>query len=468
MSLCPRRILALASAAALSGCLVHADRALLRQRAAAIHDPTSVLGLAHPGAEGNAADAAAIAVEADLDRYLRFALLRNAGLAAEYERFLAAAERVPQVSSPPDPMLTFTQFVEEVQTRTGPQERRWALTQAFPWFGELGARGDVAKGELEEQWQRVVQKRLAVERDVAVAYAEYGYLAQAIRITRTFVALLEQLEPVVQRRVAAGISSQADLLRLQVEIGRVENDLASHERVRPSLSARLAAAMNWRDDALLPLPELVEPARATSEVEATLQRALAGNPELEELRQRVRTARDRVRVAGYDRWPDLSVGVDYIETDAAVAPVPGSGDDPWALRVGFSLPLWRAKYAASEREAEARVRAAMAALADREVSLRAELEAAAFALDDADRQVVLFRDSLLPRAREALTVTRIAYTGGSASLLDMIDSERALLQFEIAYWRACRDHHRARARLEALAGGRALPGREPTNGGTAR
>jgi outer membrane protein TolC len=52
-----------------------------------------------------------------------------------------------------------------------------------------------------------------------------------------------------------------------------------------------------------------------------------------------------------------------------------------------------------------------------------------------------------------LEVTRAAYRAGTSSLLDLIDSERALLEFEIGYWRACRDHYQSRARLEALIGG---------------
>ena len=100
------------------------------------------------------------------------------------------------------------------------------------------------------------------------------------------------------------------------------------------------------------------------------------------------------------------------------------------------------------------------ALSDRRATLRAELEHAAFLLDDAARQVALYRDTLLPRAREGLEVTRTAYRSGSASVLDLIDSERALLEFETGYWRACRDHHQSLARLEALVGGEIEGGTE--------
>jgi len=265
--------------------------------------------------------------------------------------------------------------------------------------------------------------------------------------------LLRQLEPSVQRRIAGGTGGQQDLLRLQVEIGRVENELSSRQQVRRAISARLAAAMNMPERKLLPLPTLTEPVLRTVDTDSLLSRAQSLSPVLLELAERERTNSHARDLAGLDKWPDLTVGVDYFETGDALTPVPGSGDDPWALRVMFNLPIGRTRYAAAAREAERKVAAVRYQLADRQAKLRSEVEHAVFQRDDAARQVVLYRDSLLPRAREALEVTRSAYRAGAAPLLDLIDSERALLEFETGYWRACRDQHQSQARVSELVGG---------------
>jgi len=390
-----------------------------------------------------------------LGLYLRYGMHRNAELRSQYERWRAALERIPQVTSLPDPVFSFSQFVETVETRTGPQERRYSLSQTFPWFGKLDLRGSVAAGDAEERWQRVVAARLRVERNIQIAYFDYAYLAQSIRITGDVLELLKQLEPVVQQRIVGADGGQQDLLRLQVEIGRVENDLASFQKVRRSLSARLAAAMNLRRRDPLPLPELTEPdlGRVVADTEGLLRRAERLNPELRELAERIRKNQDRRDLAGLQRWPDVTLGVDYFETGTALAPTRGDGDDPFAFRVMFNLPIWGGRYSAAEREAEHQISAATQALSDRRTTLHADVEHAAFQLDDAARQLLLYRETLLPRARESLEVTRAAYRAGSSSFLDLIDSERALLEFETGYWRACRDHYQSKARLEALIGG---------------
>ena len=174
MSVSLKPALAMAAMASLVGCHFHADRELLRQRIAAMQHPQPVLRSLTPDAERVAASVKTreqVVAGVDLDSYVRYGLHHNAGLRAAYEQFLAAVERIPQVSSLPDPVFSFTQFLEEVQTRTGPQQRRYSLTQAFPWFGELELRGNVARIQMEELWQRVVQKQLVVEQEIATLLA---------------------------------------------------------------------------------------------------------------------------------------------------------------------------------------------------------------------------------------------------------------------------------------------------------
>ena len=391
---------------------------------------------------------------ANLELYISYGLHRNADLRGTYERWRAALERIPQVSSLPDPVFTFAQFVEEVQTRTGPQDRRYTVSQGLPWFGKLDLRGRVAGGSAEEHWQAVGGKRLDVESQIAVAFYEYGYLAQSQRITEGNLQLLEQLEPVVRQRVAAGLAGQQELLKLQVEIGKVQNDLASIDNIRPTLSARLAATMNFPGNTLLPLPDLTEPPPSEQTVENLLERTDAQNPLLNGLRERIKKDELAQELAGLERWPDLTVGVDYIETGEALGPVSGSGDDPWALRLGFTLPISRGRYAAAEREAERNLAASRYDLQSQQVSIRAELEHAVFKVDDAARQVGLYRDTLLPRARESLDLTRTAYTAGRSTLLELIEAERDLLDIENAYWRACKDQLQSQARLTTIVGDR--------------
>lgn len=452
--------LAAGAALALTACASTYDADLARRRTESLYGATSVAVPADDSTEPPETQHSESLESADLDECLRYGLAHSADLRAAFERWRAATERVEQVSTLPDPRLTYGEFLEEIQTRTGAQERRLGLSQAFPWPGELAARGRVAERRAEAEWQAVEFERLRVAAAIEVAFHEYAFLARELALTREVQGLLRGLEPVVQARVRAG-AGQDQLLRLQVELGRVEDDVASLELRRPVLSARLAQVLNLRatgDAALtLPQPVLREPkAGEFGAIEASVlfERALEANPHLARLARELAASREAESLAGFKRRPSFAVGVDTIQTSAALSPTtPGSGDDPVVLNLSLSLPIWRSSYAAAEREARHLVHAARQQLDSAEVALRADIEGEVYRSDDAARRLALQRDSLIPRAKEALDLTLVAYRAGNASVLDLIDSERALLAFELARWRACRDLLQARARLRVLIGG---------------
>lgn len=386
----------------------------------------------------------------DLDAYVRFGLLNNAKLRAVFDRWRSAMERIPQAVSLPDPRFSFMYFVQEVQTRTGPQRSRFMLSQMFPWFGKLRLRGEVAALQAESLWWKVQTRRLALVREIEHVYYEYAYLAHAIRITAESLELLQQLEPVVQRKVQAG-ADQAGLLRLQVEIGKLDDEVRSLRQFRPALSARLSAVLNRQGKGLLPWPKAAPIAVLPLKQEELLKRLARQNPELETLRQQILRERKRVELARLSGRPDFKFGMGLIDTRSTSAA--GSGDDPVAVTLSLNIPIWREKYRAAAREAQAARDAARAELLDHENQLSAELERQLFKLDDAERQISLYRDTLIPRARQALRVTQTSYLAGRASVLDLIDSERTLLMFEKAYWRANSDYAQSLADIEALCGG---------------
>ncbi|MDD3605166.1 MAG: hypothetical protein PHD86_08265, partial [Kiritimatiellae bacterium] len=76
----------------------------------------------------------------DLRDYLAAAARNNPELEAAFNRWKAELERIPQVRALPDPRFNYAYFVEEVETRVGPQKQRLGLSQVFPWFGTLKLR----------------------------------------------------------------------------------------------------------------------------------------------------------------------------------------------------------------------------------------------------------------------------------------------------------------------------------------
>jgi outer membrane protein TolC len=137
------------------------------------------------------------------------------------------------------------------------------------------------------------------------------------------------------------------------------------------------------------------------------------------------------------------------------ARLPGVGDsgkDPLAAMISFNIPINRKKINASIMEARLKKDATLKLKQQRENDLLAALETVYFQFRDSRRKLHLYKKALIPRAQQALEVTRSAFEAGKVDSMSLIDSQRTLLKFELACERAQATLFQRFAQLEMLIG----------------
>ena len=388
-----------------------------------------------------------------LQDYLAYSAMHNPNLEAAFNQWKAALERVPQVKALPDPKFQYKYFIEEVETRVGPQKQSFGLTQAFPWFGTLKLAGDVAGQAALAAQQRYEAARQKLFYEVKDAYYEYAYLAKAIEITRENVSLVKHLESVVLSRYQASAGGHPAVIRAQVEWGKLDDRLRTLTDLRKPLVARLNATLNRPAKAPLPWPSPMgfEPIDVNEE---TLMASLAtSNPELKAMGFEVTKNERAVSLARKSTRPDFALGLSAIDTSSAVyATPPDSGKDPVVASLSMTIPLWQGKNKASIREAKLRHLVAQKAKKNAINTLSSLLQMAIFQLQDAQRKIGLYGDTLLPKANESLKVTESAFRAGSGNFTDLVDAQRILLEFALAKERALAHYAQSQAKIEYLVG----------------
>jgi cobalt-zinc-cadmium efflux system outer membrane protein len=385
--------------------------------------------------------------------YARYAVTHNAGLKAAFNDWKATREKIPQAHSWPDPRFTYTDYIRPVETRVGPQERSFSLVQTVPWPGKLLARGRVASREAESAYQRYEAARLALVYRLAKAYCEYYYLSRAISITENDVALVSDLEDVARTRYKVGAVPYAALIKAQVEIARLEDDLQDLREMRRPAAAALNEIMGRPRDAYVPWPEGVSFGSVEFGDSSTYRELGRNNPELLALRLSTSKEEAALGLARQQYFPDLILGATVIQTGPSSNPgLRDSGKDPVMASVSVGLPVWIGKYRAAEREARARRKAAADRRADRENQLAADLEAALFNLRSAERRIDLYGGELIPKAEQALAASRRAFSADQADFFDLIEAQRTLLEFRLVHERALSDRAQRIAEIDMLLG----------------
>lgn len=388
-----------------------------------------------------------------INDYLKVAMERSPRLRSAYNVWIADLKKSDHVGALPDPILTYAYFVEQVETRVGPQEQRFGIRQAFPWFGTLGAKKDMAYAMSQASYQRFEAARFELFYDVKAAFYDYYYLGRDLSITKENLDLLQFWESVAQSKYKVGLKQHPDIIKAQVELGKLEDHLTTlQEQVTPR-AARLRALLNLPETTTLPIPTEISVEEVPLVEDSVVSLITRQNPNLRALERVINSKRAGERLAGKQSMPSFSIGVDYIQTGEAINPdLSESGKDPWMIGASLSLPIWFGKNSARKKEAKAQRRAAEYNLRDTENRLIAVTKQLLFEYADALRKTRLYRDGLVPKAEQSLNAVFAAYQAGETDFLNVLDAQRQLLDFQLTVAREQSRLATKRAQLEMLSG----------------
>jgi cobalt-zinc-cadmium efflux system outer membrane protein len=391
-----------------------------------------------------------------LEDVLALVQARNPRVQALRAAAEAATYREPEASTLPDPtfqigVMNFglPGFRTDMPTSMAPSVQ---LMQMVPFPGKLSLKGDIAAyskdmatAGADEGWWDVREQASAMFYDLYATDRRLEVMGETL-------SLLKDFRQVARAMYEAGTGRQADVLRADVEVARMDGDIREMSAMRDGMAARLNALLDRPASTPVPSPVLgtipVEvPARDTLLAWAEESRpALAGG------RAGVARARKGVALADKQIWPDLTLGVTYGQRDGSAGPVRMG-----SAVVGFSLPIHagrrqyaaRDEAAAMERLAEAQLGSVRAEVDARVVELLAELDRARTLTD-------LYRNEVIPEARSTVESALASYRVGKVDFMTLVDAQMSVNRYQGELYELLGDYGKAVASLESAVG-RPLP-----------
>jgi cobalt-zinc-cadmium efflux system outer membrane protein len=370
-------------------------------------------------------------------------MLRAARLEAD-----AAADRVPQAGALPDPQLQLGLMnrpaagfgTSEPMTMNAVQ-----LTQTVPWPGKLGfgqerARrlADARRLDADETERQLVARAQEV-------YYQLAYMDRALGVMHQTRELLQSFLQVSSAMYGVGTGLQQDVLRAQVAVAHMTEDITVMEQDRLAMAARLDALLGR--DATAPVGALELPSGSNSlpGVDSLMGLAAQRRPALAAARERVAAAEAGYRQARRELFPDLMVGVAYGQRPQF--------DNLVSLMVGFSIPVWaggrqlpmRREMAAMQASQEAETRDLYNETFARLAELRAEAERAR----NLSR---LYTTAILPQARASVEAALSAYRVGRVDYMTLVDNQMTVNRYAIESLRLTATYLGAVSGIEALTG----------------
>ena len=395
---------------------------------------------------------AAPPLDVPLESLIEEALTRNPEIQASHQQWQAALEKVPQARTLPDPtfgvhLWNFPQDVEFPRSIGRTQNTIFTFAQRFPFPGKLNLNAEVANRTAGIREQAIRAKERDIIARLKQAYYELYLAHKELNVHHEQLDVVQQLFETATAKYRAGQGTQVDVLKAQVELSTLYQRLPVLEQRRQTAAAKVNTILDRAPQSPLGVPR--DPPVTVSEKTANEleQVAEAMRPELKVASVAIERSQQARAYAERQYYPDFEVGVQRFQNFQATDGFGAIG----IMSIPFSF--WtKGKYDAGVREARAAEAAARADLHTWQNVTRFQISEL-LAKVRAQQQVVdLYRTTILPQAQQNMDAARAGYRTGRNGFLDVLEAERALLEFRLAYYRGLTERETQFAFLEQVIG----------------
>jgi len=385
-----------------------------------------------------------------LSQVIAAVLEHNPMIQSARAKWLAARQRIPQAAAWEDlkvgTNIVLGRFVSVPANAF--TDQMVSVEQMIPLSGKNRSKERAAAAEALGAFEEARRQELDIVAKAKSSYYEIANLYQLLDINKADEASLVQSRDATLAKFEVGTQTQADLLLTDNERQKIIEARRDLEQKLSDQQSALNVLMNRNPFAPLGRPTDNEENSLPAPAERLRQLVLANRPEVREAQAKVTMAKAKLELAKREWIPDPTVSLDAERYNAASQVVSQVGGG-----VSINIPwLNGKKYRAEEREAQNELSAAVSDVLSAQTEalglLRNQLEK----IETLHHHIELYRDNLLPTARQTVDSYQADYETNKATLLSLLSSQRNLRDLEAMYYQDLSDYRVALAELESLAG----------------
>jgi outer membrane protein TolC len=333
------------------------------------------------------------------------------------------------------------------------------VMQMLPLGGKLGLSRRIARERATAQGERAEDAWWEVRALAAMPFYELYRADQSLVVMRETLRLLGDIREVADVMYRVGSGNQADVLRAQVEIARMTEDTLRMQAMRTSMAARLNAILDRPQLAGVESPTMPALPKTLPSLDSLERLAYVTRPMLRAGAADLSAARSMERLARKELVPDLQLGVQYGQRkmlstggDMSSGAVAGT-ERMGSLMIGASIPVFaRSRQFKLREEAAAMRQMATADLTEMRANTRGALGERFADLARARRLAELYRNTIIPQSRAAVSSAFAAYRAGKVDFMTLLDNQMTVNEYRQELVALEAEEGRAWAELEMLTG----------------
>lgn len=377
-----------------------------------------------------------------LKDYINEGISNNHAIKSAFYEWKAYYQKISSEFALPNPEL---EYMTVIDSNDNMSENTFSLKQMIPFGDKLWIKKQMAFLQSEIAYYKYRNAKLNYLRRINNLYYEYAYLNKALIAAKENIKLLNNIESVLRAKYSSGTAKNQDLLKIQVELTVLENELKSLSDMQHPLLISINSLLNlqvkisnfnldesldnvFNEDYLL----------ATNDIISKLKQS----PLILELGKKTEMQKENIKLAKRGFIPDLKLGVSKKENN----------NDELAFTLSLDIPIWYGRIKAEIDSAESSFIATENEFFNMNNELYSEAEMINYKIRDSFRQLKLYKESLIPKALQTLNAIKVAYESGEMDFMSLIDAQRVLYNFQLAYYRHNANFYQQVSELKSLIG----------------
>ncbi|WP_164126488.1 TolC family protein [Sphingobacterium luzhongxinii] len=428
-----------------------------------------------------------------LSYYIQVAIDNNPGVKSQRYAYEAYLEKIPQAGAYQDPELSLEAYTMPMEIIGGRSIGNVSVMQMFPWFGaRKAARTEAAHmANMQEQQYREAVNTLILQ--VSTQWYTMQKLNEQLRNNQENIVFLKQLEQLALRKFSASPnnsptsgapvvssitppattqqsasstmggmnnmgsspapasnksmpsgdgmgtmqsgagSGMSEVLRVQMEIAEIENNIESLYAQINAEKAKFNAFLNREPAEKVMLGQEIHKLTFLYSEEEALRAMETNNPMLEMITEQGLAYKAKAEMDRKMSYPMIGIGAQYMvvgKTNNSLTMDGMNGKDMIMPMVSVSLPIFRKKYNAQQKESRMWRKSSEENFKNTFNTLISDFYTFKSQLDDAERVMTLYeKQTTLAQTTYNLIVKE--FVTGKSDLTNVIQVQRQLLDYQL-------------------------------------
>ncbi|MCF6190463.1 MAG: TolC family protein [Cocleimonas sp.] len=389
----------------------------------------------------------------NLNQLIKSAVDNNPELKSRKLTWQKLIHQYPQATAYADPRLTYTEAINPIETRLGPQDRVLALKQKLPFKGKRGLKGEIVKKDIEIA--KINFNKASRDLVVAVkkSFYELVYIENAIKLSMQNKGVLEKITHIATTDYASSASTLNDVAKAQSQYAQVSYDVLLLEELRSTEKTQINTLLNRKPEQPFQINSAVRQPPKFSHAVARLYQWAESNEENSIADLNIQKSQVQTKLSNYASLPDFDLGAAYSQIGKRdVSGLEHNGRDAFSINIGINIPLNRGKNNAIKEQARI---THLKKVEDKKAlknRLNRQVKSNYFKLNNAYRQTVLYSKNLIPQANRAMQIAQLQYKENKGSIAAYLETQSTWLNFQLSYQRAVADYWKNLIELEKITG----------------